>query len=470
MGLAYLFGASTAIQARNIHDTPKPRRITSQSGSFRNFITRSGSHLRDGGRDFRFISLEIGAVHRNEDDVRPDESDRWPDEYEIRDQIQTVVQAGGTATRIYTLALGPDPRSNHVLGPDKYNEAAFRTLDKVLQIAGENDIRVIFPFIDQYKYWGGVPQLSSWCGTTDKEFYRNAACLESYKHIVSYVLNRRNTYTGVKYKDDKTILAWQLGNELWSTAEWEASAAAYIKSIDRNHLVMAGEHNSLKMLNDPNVDILDAHLYQYWSKQSDLAGMCRADRQKIGDKKALIVGECGMGDAVNVVALYDEIIRDGTAGCILWKALGHNRNGGFRFHNESGGYGSYHWPGFPKSANRGEAELLRLTKDRAFKILGIAPVALPRPPAPTLLPIATPRAIYWQGTTGAQGYTIQRADKASGPWNTLANNVADDREYPIPEFVDGTAIDGKKYYYRVRATNSAGTSHYSNVVAAGSAH
>jgi len=439
---------------------PAPRPVPFHS-SFGNFITRTGPRLKDGNTEFRFISLELGAVHRNESDVLPDESDRWPDEYEIQDQFRSVVQSGGTATRIYPLSFGADPRSNHVLGLDKYNETAFRTLDKVLQAADKEHVRVIIPFIDQYKYWGGVPQFSAWSGVTDKEFYHSPQCLENYKRLVSYVLNRRNTYTGVLYKDDKTILAWQLGNELWSTPEWEESAAAYIKSIDHNHLVAAGEHNSLKMLDDPNVDIMDAHIYQYWSKQTDLAKLCRDFKQKAGDKKAVIVGECGMGDTKNVVTLYDEVIRDGTSGCLLWKALGHNRSGGFRFHAEEAGYSSYHWPGFTATDKPEDADLLRQTRVKAYQIRGLTPPPLLKPSVPTLLPIASPKTLYWQGATGAGGYDVQRSPSASGPWTTLAVNVSDEREYPQPEYVDAAAVAGQDYYYRVRARNAAGLSPYS---------
>ncbi|MGI4788187.1 MAG: hypothetical protein ACRYFS_04985 [Janthinobacterium lividum] len=430
--------------------------------SFSSFITRSGSHLKDGSQDFRFIALELGAVHRNESDVLPDESDRWPNAYEISDQFQSVVQAGGTATRLYPLSFGADPRSNHVLGLDKYNETAFRTLDKVLQVANNDHVRVIIPFIDQYKYWGGVPQFSAWSGVSDKEFYSSPQCLENFKRLIHYVLNRRNTYTGVLYKDDKAILAWQLGNELWSTVQWEASTAAYIKSIDRHHLVAAGEHNSVKMLGDPNVDILDAHLYQYWSKNPNLAGICHDFRQKIGDKKVLIVGECGMGDTANIVALYDEVIQDGTSGCILWKALGHNRSGGFRFHAEEAGYSSYHWPGFAATDKPGDANLLRQTQVKAYEIRRLPLPRLLKPSAPALLPISSPKTIYWQGVTGANSYDIQRTNTVRGPWETLAVNISDEREYPEPEFADMTAVAGQSYYYRLRARNSAGVSPYSS--------
>jgi endo-1,4-beta-mannosidase len=57
---------------------------------------------------------------------------------------------------------------------------------------------------------------------------------------VSFVLNRRNTYTGTLYKDDKAILAWETGNELYCPYSWTKQIAAHIKSLDSNHLVWDG--------------------------------------------------------------------------------------------------------------------------------------------------------------------------------------------------------------------------------------
>ena len=153
---------------------------------------------------------------------------------------------------------------------------------------------------------------------SDKQFYTSPKCLDEYERLIKYVLNRRNTYTGIRYKDDKTILAWQLGNEMVSdNAQWESTIAAYIKSIDQNHLVMEGNDDTLQELDDPNIDILDAHLYPYYyirySGTYNLAGLCQSLKQQIGNKKVLIVGECGLGDTPKIVALYDEVIRDGTA-------------------------------------------------------------------------------------------------------------------------------------------------------------
>jgi uncharacterized protein (TIGR03437 family) len=68
------------------------------------------------------------------------------------------------------------------------------------------------------------------------------------------LLNRRNTVTGALYKDEPTIVVWELGNELRNKTSvagdrarradellaWTREMAGHIKSIDRNHLVADG--------------------------------------------------------------------------------------------------------------------------------------------------------------------------------------------------------------------------------------
>lgn len=39
-------------------------------------------------------------------------------------------------------------------------------------------------------------------------------CLFSFKQIITFMLNRRNTVNGVRYGDDPSIMAWETGNEL----------------------------------------------------------------------------------------------------------------------------------------------------------------------------------------------------------------------------------------------------------------
>ena len=63
------------------------------------------------------------------------------------------------------------------------------------------------------------------------------------------VLTRVNTYTGVAYRDDPTIMLWELANEPRATSDtsgatleaWIDEMAAFIKGLDTNHLVATGE-------------------------------------------------------------------------------------------------------------------------------------------------------------------------------------------------------------------------------------
>ena len=44
-------------------------------------------------------------------------------------------------------------------------------------------------------------------------FFSDPGARELYKDYVSYILGRRNSRTGQLYRDDPTILAWDLINE-----------------------------------------------------------------------------------------------------------------------------------------------------------------------------------------------------------------------------------------------------------------
>ena len=66
------------------------------------------------------------------------------------------------------------------------------------------------------------------------------------------------------YKDDKAILGWETGNEMEGPLSWTNTIASYIKSLDKNHLVILGTHSPLltqEVLNDTTLDILTTHHY-----------------------------------------------------------------------------------------------------------------------------------------------------------------------------------------------------------------
>jgi hypothetical protein len=450
--------------------------ITAQAQGLEHFITRSGDKLMDGPQEFRFISFNIPNLHLIEDHL-PFEGPsawRWPNEFEIADALTAVQQMGGRAVRTYVISVrraDEDPSvPRHVERPGQFNEDAFRALDKVLQVANQTGVRVIIPLVDQWRWWGGIGQYAAFRGKQPDAFWTDPQLIADFKQTVNYVINRKNTYTGTLYKDDKAIMAWETGNELYNPYSWSKEISAYIKSLDPNHLVIDGYHAGerglqAERLDDPNIDIMTTHHYPGF-RLTVLEAVEQA-RRLIAGRKAYFVGEVGFIPTEEIGKLFDWVIKNGVSGALVWSLRYRTREGGFYWHSEPAGgglYKAYHWPGFASGDAYDEAKLLRLMREKDFEIQGVPAPPLPPPAPPILLPIKSVHAISWQGTVGATSYDVERATSASGPWTLVGMDVDETTVQYRPLFADSFAEQGGLYYYRVRAKNYAGSSKPSNVV------
>lgn len=442
------------------------------------FITRSGDKLMEGDKEYRFISVNIPNLHLVEDNMAFEATNEWrfPDEFEINDALSSVKQLGGRAVRTYVLSIcrkdGPNPIPCHVKQPGQFNEDAFRALDKVLQVANRVGVRVIIPLVDNWKWWGGVDQYAEYRGKPGADFWTNPEIIADFKKTIDYTLNRRNTYTGTLYKDDKAILAWETGNEISSPYSWTKEIAAYLKSLDANHLVWDGFYIGSKQilpeaLTDPNIDIVSSHHYPGPKNGgAEMAEAIKRFHQQIGGKKVYVVGEVGFIPVSEIEKVFDAVIVNGLSGAMIWSLRYHDRDGGFYWHTEGASgnaYKAYHYPGFSTGNTYEETELLRMLRAKAYEISGL-PLPAPAAPAPpTLLPIKTVADISWQGSVGATSYVVERWSGA-GLW-TVVGPPADDTWVQYRSlFSDVHAEPGTSYYYRVKAENSAGVSAPSNVV------
>ncbi|KAF5752994.1 Glycosyl hydrolase superfamily protein isoform 1 [Tripterygium wilfordii] len=138
--------------------------------------------------------------------------------------------------------------------PGSYNEEMFKGLDFVIAEARRYGIKLILSMVNNYDSLGGKKQYVNWARnqgqylTSDDDFFRNPVVKSYYKNHVKTVLNRYNSFTGLHYKDDPTIMAWELINEPRCTSDtsgrtiqaWISEMASFVKSIDRNHLLEAG--------------------------------------------------------------------------------------------------------------------------------------------------------------------------------------------------------------------------------------
>eukprot|EP00250_Pteridium_aquilinum_P017335 c23578_g4_i2 orf=145-1047(-) len=173
-----------------------------------------------------------------------------------RDEVANILQhaAGMGLSLCRTWAFNDGAYHALQLSPGVYDENTFQALDFVLNEAKNSGIRVIMSLSDNYPNMGGRAQYVQWARnagvsvSSEDDFFTNPTIKGYYKNYVKDVITRVNTLTGVAYKDDPTIFAWELMNEPRCPSDpsgdtlygWIYEMSSYVKSIDGNHLVEAG--------------------------------------------------------------------------------------------------------------------------------------------------------------------------------------------------------------------------------------
>lgn len=440
----------------------------------KNFITVDGTKLMDGNKELRFISYNYpGALFNG------DEGGRMPTAFEQEDAIRTIKQTGGKVFRTYSLTVRSHDNNvssmRHIIGPGEINEKAFRSMDKLLQLANQYKIRVIIPFIDNWDWPpGGISQFANYRGRERLEFYTDPQIIEDFKKVIEKVMNRSNVFTGVRYKDDPTILGWETGNELMIAPKWMSEIAKFYKQINQNQLLISGNQMELphyyqnitdEALINPNIDIVKSHYYE-----GNYAAKVKQDKAKAtAYDKPFFVGEFGFKPTIEVKAMIDEVISGGTSGALIWSLRPHSFEGGYIQHKEYEvdgiRYRSYHWPGLPSGDYMDAKNVMHLLRNKAYEIQGkVAPEIAAPANAPEFIKAKRNTDLKWRGVTGASSYVIERTENINAPWEIIAERVLDDVSPGDGMFYDSTVIPNQQYYYRVKAVNCSGESEYSNVM------
>jgi hypothetical protein len=420
------------------------------------FVTRSGTKLLLNGRAFRFAGpniywlglAEVPNVH-------------YPSAFQVADALATARLMGATVVRAGTLgfstgcALCIEPSRDH------FNETALQHVDFALKTAHDQGIRLILPLTDNSYYAaGGKRDYTTWRGITDERaFFTDPRAIADFEQFIDVMINRVNSYTGIAYKDDPTILAWETGNELDAPPAWVDTISTYIKQKDQHHLVVDGNWGRNQLTDDlplPNCDIYSIHEYPM-----SVAYLKTAAGQTEAAGKAFLVGEFGWSNkdkygqpAGDSLASYLSAIeaQSVVAGDLYWDLYPHSDDHGYVWHNDEPGVNPFtlHYPG-DNIDMRTRSQLLR---GHAFRMQGL-PVAPPPPPdAPLITDVRSVTGrneIAWRGVAGADTYTVERAPSAAGPWIVICARCATD--YMTP-WVDPTW--GQTYPAEVAMDRPAG--------------
>lgn len=181
--------------------------------------------------------------------------------------------------------------------PGEFDEKLLQGLDFLLAEMGKRNMKAVVCLSNFWPWSGGFAKYVSWTKSNEPipypppaiggdwrtyqeysaQFYQNQKAQEWYRITIAQIINRKNSITKKLYKEDPTIMSWQLANEpaginvVSQYRIWIDKTAKFIKSLDSNHLVSIGsegyassEKNGTDFKLDHQTDAIDYFTFHLW--------------------------------------------------------------------------------------------------------------------------------------------------------------------------------------------------------------
>jgi mannan endo-1,4-beta-mannosidase len=172
-------------------------------------ITESLAPLRATGSNVYYLQ-QLFAYAQQDDNARLSAG--------VAEVLDDLVCLSLPVARIWGFNDSAD-RSSIRSGPNEFHEAGLRGLDQAIWEAKRRGIRLIVPLVNNWADYGGLPAYAEWATKEDgvprahDDFFFDPRLRRYWKDYVDVLAARVNTFTGVAYRDEPTILAWEVGNE-----------------------------------------------------------------------------------------------------------------------------------------------------------------------------------------------------------------------------------------------------------------
>ena len=344
------------------------------------WVKQASRKFKVGGKDFRFAGSNNYYL-------------MYKSPFMVDDVLNAAATAGFTVMRTRaSIDIGNQDGSNSIPGGGKadgggvsvyfqflngaapaYNDGTdgLQRLDYMIFKAGQLGIRLIIPFVNNWQDFGGIDQYVAWRGGQHHDdFYTDATIRQWFKNWISHLLNRVNSYTGVAYKDDPTIMAWELANEprcggsglypasagcnTQTLVTWANEMSHHFKTVNAHQLLAVGDEgfycddptssdftincsqgvDTKALASLPQIDYMSFHLYpEQWGK--DVAFGTQWITRHFADAASInkpgLLGEYGLTDAAHRNPNYklwtDAVFQSGGNGALYWILSGKQDNG-----------------------------------------------------------------------------------------------------------------------------------------------
>ncbi|KAJ3139118.1 hypothetical protein HK100_011883 [Physocladia obscura] len=231
------------------------------------------------------------------------EEHTYPSTAQVEQMFQIAQKMAATTIRSHTLAISSGSPGSLRPNSNKLNPDAWPAIDFAFACARKYNIKLICSLTDPYNWYHG--NYGDFCTTRGVEkaaFFTDPSVRADFKDYIRQWLNHVNAFTGIAIKDDTSLFAIQLGNELGNIRpsanstvvpprEWIADISLYIKTIDSNHIVFNGTDECFggPVSQDLMVPALDAFSCHFYWK--DFARLNTTSGSAAAFGKGYIIGE-----------------------------------------------------------------------------------------------------------------------------------------------------------------------------------
>ncbi len=219
-------------------------------------------------------------------------------------ELDALAKLGVTNLRVLAVSEATElkraVRPAIMMAPGVLDEELLRGLDFLLAEMARRDMKAVLYLNNFWQWSGGMSQFVAWfngkpvldpdvTGKWDAfmensaSFYREPRAQQVFRRVIEQIITRRNTVTGRDYRDDPTIMSWQLANEPRPGSDatdranfapfvaWIEQTAAFIGALAPKQLVSTGNEGwrgsaddkelFLKAHSSAHVDYLTFHLW-----------------------------------------------------------------------------------------------------------------------------------------------------------------------------------------------------------------
>ncbi len=461
--------------------TPVPDAMANQPDP-QDFVARSvqpdgTADLASRGNQLRFGGVNISWLGLRSDTGRAADL-RTPTPFEITDVLDTVQALGTGYIRSVSLLASAGCALCLTPGVGRTNADALAYADHILKLAHDAGLKIVLPLAgDGHCDGAGADSVSSGTqcvfaaarGLPTADFYTDADVRAAFARQVTSLLNHINPETGIAWKDDPPIMAWEncdrcgAGIDVAVLADWTEWLGHTIKAVDTRHLYENGAFAGRIGMADQarlglqSVDIVGDVLSPAPGAAPDAfvaaqQAVSAAGRVYVVDAYAWAPAHFATEDDLD--AFFAAIVKDRNVAAAFLADLGAHAEQGGWLPSTLPGQPVLYFPGAPTrevdlAAMEPRARAVRRFNYNMIDI--VLPPAFPRPPQPQIISI-THGKLVWRGSAGATKYSISRSTDLTetGSWQELCDQCATDSN---PSWQD-PSVPGGDVWYRIMPFNA----------------